>query len=134
LIFDFVFYERQISGDVIRNSDIRKRLTKKIDLNIPNANTDKLIGSSWFLLSCLPPACPAYRQAGGRQGRQACTVTLRCAQGFMFIAYNLRRIISILGKDRLMKHLGILVSLIFAAIVCSRRKLSHLEAMWYYKR
>jgi hypothetical protein len=40
LIFDFVFYERQISGDVIRNSDIRKRLTKKIDLNIPNANTD----------------------------------------------------------------------------------------------
>jgi hypothetical protein len=47
----------------------------------------------------------------------------------MFIAYNLRRIISILGKDQLMKYLGILVSLIFTAIVCFRRKISHLEAM-----
>jgi hypothetical protein len=62
-------------------------------------------------------------------GRQACTVTLRCAQVFMFIAYNLRRIISILGKNQLMKYLGILVSLIFTAIVCFRLKLSHLEAM-----
>jgi len=33
--------------------------------------------------------------------------------GFMFIAYNLRRIISILGKDQLMKYLRILVPLFF---------------------
>jgi hypothetical protein len=32
---------------------------------------------------CLPPACPAYRQAGGRQGRQPCTVILRFAQDFL---------------------------------------------------
>ena len=49
--------------------------------------------------------------------------------GFMFIAYNLRRIISILGKDQLMKYLGILASLIFTVTVCFRRKISHLEVM-----
>ena len=49
--------------------------------------------------------------------------------GFMFIAYNLRRIISILGKDQLMKYLGTLASLIFAVTVYFRRKISHLESM-----
>jgi hypothetical protein len=45
LIFVLVFYERHISGDLIKNRDIRKRLTKKIDLNILNANT----GNKWHL-------------------------------------------------------------------------------------
>jgi hypothetical protein len=66
LIFDFVFYERQISGDVIINSDIRKRLTKKIDLNIPNANTDK-INRFVMVFTFLPAACLPV----GRAGRKA---------------------------------------------------------------
>jgi len=41
--------------------------------------------------------------------------------GFMFIAYNLRRIISILGKDQLMKYLRILVSNFSSKIHLSRR-------------
>jgi hypothetical protein len=46
--------------------------------------------------------------------------------GFMFIAYNLRRIISILGKDQLMKYLRILASLFLTITAFFRRKLSRL--------
>jgi len=44
--------------------------------------------------------------------------------GFMFIAYDLRRIISILGKDQLMKYLRILASLFLTITGFFRRKLS----------
>jgi transposase len=47
--------------------------------------------------------------------------------GFMFIAYNLRRIISILGKDQLMEYLRILASLFLTITAFFRRKLSRLE-------
>jgi transposase len=47
--------------------------------------------------------------------------------GFMFIAYNIRRIISILGKDQLMKYLRILGSLFLTVSACFRRKISRLE-------
>jgi transposase len=46
--------------------------------------------------------------------------------GFMFIAYNFRRIISILGKDQLMKYLRILASLFLTITAFFRRKLSRL--------
>jgi transposase len=48
--------------------------------------------------------------------------------GFMFIAYNLRRIISILGKDQLMKYLRILASLVFAVTTFFRQIISSLKA------
>jgi transposase len=48
--------------------------------------------------------------------------------GFMFITYNLRRILSILGKDQLMKHLKILVLLFLTVSAFFRRKISRLEA------
>jgi transposase len=47
--------------------------------------------------------------------------------GFMFIAYNIRRIISILGKDQLMKYLRILGSLFLTVSARFRRKISRLE-------
>jgi hypothetical protein len=47
--------------------------------------------------------------------------------GLMFIAYNLRRIISILGKDQLMEYLRILVSLFLTVSAFLRRKISRLE-------
>jgi len=53
--------------------------------------------------------------------------------GFMFIAYNLRRIISILGKDQMMEYLRILVSLFLTVSACFRRKISRLEAVVYQK-
>jgi transposase len=46
--------------------------------------------------------------------------------GFIFIAYNLRRIISISGKDKLMKYLRILASLFLTISAFFRRKLSRL--------
>jgi hypothetical protein len=49
--------------------------------------------------------------------------------GFMFIAYNLRRIISILGKDRLMEYLRILVSLLLPVSAFFRRIINRLEAV-----
>jgi hypothetical protein len=51
--------------------------------------------------------------------------------GFMFIAYNLRRIISILGKDQLMKYLRILAALFLPVSACYRRIISRLEAVVY---
>jgi transposase len=48
--------------------------------------------------------------------------------GFMFIAYNLRRIINILEKDQMMEYLRILALLFFTVSVFLRRKLSRLEA------
>jgi transposase len=53
--------------------------------------------------------------------------------GFMFIAYNLRRIISILGKDQMMKYLGILASLFLDAVAFLRQKISHFEAVFLQK-
>jgi len=53
--------------------------------------------------------------------------------GFMFIAYNLRRIISILGKDQLMKYLKILVSLYLTVLAFFRREISRLEASVFQK-
>jgi hypothetical protein len=48
--------------------------------------------------------------------------------GFMFIVYNLRRIISILGKDQMMEYLRILVPLFLTVLAFFRRKISRLEA------
>jgi hypothetical protein len=53
--------------------------------------------------------------------------------GFIFIAYNLRRIISILGKDQLMEYLKILISLFLPVSVFFRRIISRLEAVVYQK-
>jgi transposase len=47
--------------------------------------------------------------------------------GFMFIAYNLRRIINILGKDVIMKYLRILVSMFLTVLAFFRRKISCFE-------
>jgi len=47
--------------------------------------------------------------------------------GFIFIAYNIRRIISILGKERLEKYLRILVSLFFHISSLFKRKISLFE-------
>lgn len=47
--------------------------------------------------------------------------------GFMFIAYNLRRIISILGKNQLNEYLRILVLLCLTVSALFRRKISWLE-------
>jgi transposase len=47
--------------------------------------------------------------------------------GFMFIAYNLRRIINILGKDQMMEYLRILASMFSAVSAFFRRKISRLE-------
>ena len=46
--------------------------------------------------------------------------------GFMFIAYNLRRIISILGENRLMEYLRILVPLFLTVSTFLRRKIRSL--------
>ena len=53
--------------------------------------------------------------------------------GFMFIAYNLRRIIRILGKDQLMKYLRILGSLFLTVSAFFRRKISRLQASGFHK-
>ena len=53
--------------------------------------------------------------------------------GFMFIAYNLRRIISILGKDQMMEYLRILVSLFLTISSSFRRKISRLKASVFQK-
>ncbi|MCX6335544.1 MAG: IS1182 family transposase [Bacteroidia bacterium] len=53
--------------------------------------------------------------------------------GFMFIAYNLRRIISILGKDQLMKYLRILVPLYLTVLAFLRGGISRLEAFVFQK-
>jgi transposase len=53
--------------------------------------------------------------------------------GFMFIAYNIRRIISILGKDQLMKHLRILVLLYLTVLVFLRGEISRLKTSVFQK-
>ena len=53
--------------------------------------------------------------------------------GFMFIAYNLRRIISISGKDQMMEYLRILVSLFLTISSSFRRKISQLKASVFQK-
>jgi len=53
--------------------------------------------------------------------------------GFMFIAYNLRRIISILGKDQLMKYLRILVPLYLTVLAFLRGEISRLKASVFQK-
>jgi hypothetical protein len=47
----------------------------------------------------------------------------------MFIPYNLRRIISILGKDYLMEYLRVLVQLFLTVSAFFRRKIRLMEAM-----
>jgi hypothetical protein len=64
-----------------------------------------------------------------KQGKDRATSDV----GFMFIAYNLRRIISILGKDQLMKYLRILVPLYLTVIVFLRGGLSRLKTSVFQK-
>jgi hypothetical protein len=51
--------------------------------------------------------------------------------GFMFIAYNLRRIVNILTRDQLIEYLRILVSLFFSIIHLSRLKNSHFMTTFF---
>jgi transposase len=51
--------------------------------------------------------------------------------GFIFIAYNIRRIINILGQDLLKEYLRMLLSLFLAVSDLFRRKLSRLEELIY---
>lgn len=51
--------------------------------------------------------------------------------GFMFIAYNLRRIGNILTRDRLIEYLRILVSVFLSKIHLSRLKNSHLKITFF---
>ncbi|MGZ5192215.1 MAG: transposase, partial [Flavisolibacter sp.] len=53
--------------------------------------------------------------------------------GFMFIAYNFRRIISILGKDPLIKYLRILASFFLTVSAFFQRRISRLEASVFLK-
>jgi len=53
--------------------------------------------------------------------------------GFMFIAYNFRRIISILGKDQLIKYLRILASFFLTVSAFFRLRISRLEASVFLK-
>jgi transposase len=53
--------------------------------------------------------------------------------GFMFIAYNFRRIISILGKDQLMEYLRILALFFLTVSAFFRRRISRLEASVFLK-
>jgi transposase len=53
--------------------------------------------------------------------------------GLMFIAYNIRRIISILGKDQLMKYLRILVPLYLTVLVFLRGEISRLKTSVFQK-
>ncbi|MDO9339495.1 MAG: hypothetical protein Q7T72_03100, partial [Bacteroidales bacterium] len=51
--------------------------------------------------------------------------------GFMFIAYNLRRIVNILTGDQLREYLRILVSLFFSKTHLSRLKKSHFKTTFF---
>ncbi|MDO9340809.1 MAG: IS1182 family transposase [Bacteroidales bacterium] len=51
--------------------------------------------------------------------------------GFMFIAYNLRRIVNILTRDQLREYLRILVSLFFSKTHLSRLKKSHFKTTFF---
>jgi hypothetical protein len=51
--------------------------------------------------------------------------------GFMFIAYNLRRIGNILTRDRLMEYLRMLVSLFFSKKAISRLKNSLFRTIFF---
>jgi len=51
--------------------------------------------------------------------------------GFMFIAYNLRRIINILGQDLLREYLRILSPLFLTVFAFFRRKISLLETFLF---
>jgi hypothetical protein len=51
--------------------------------------------------------------------------------GFMFIAYNLRRIVNILTRDQLREYLRILVLLFFSNKALSRLKNSHFEITFF---
>ena len=53
--------------------------------------------------------------------------------GFMFIAYNLRRIGNILTRDQLKEYLRILVSLFLRKIHLSRLKISHFRTSFFRK-
>jgi hypothetical protein len=49
---------------------------------------------------------------------------------FMFIAYNLRRIVNILTRDQLIEYLRILVSLFLSKVHLSRLKNSYFETTY----
>jgi transposase len=51
--------------------------------------------------------------------------------GFMFIAYNLRRIVNILTRDQLIEYLRILVSIFLRKIHLSRLKYSHFVTTFF---
>jgi len=51
--------------------------------------------------------------------------------GFMFIAYNLRRIVNILTRDQLIEYLRILVSMFLRKIHISRLKYSHFVTTFF---
>jgi transposase len=53
--------------------------------------------------------------------------------GFMFIAYNIRRMINILGRDELNKYLEVLVSLILNLIRQYKQKISLFQSSCYLK-
>lgn len=53
--------------------------------------------------------------------------------GFMFIAYNIRRIINILGRDELRKYLEVLVLLLLNQIRQYKRKIGYLQPSYYLK-
>ena len=53
--------------------------------------------------------------------------------GFMFIAYNIRRIINILGRDELRKYLEVLVLLLLNQIRQYKRKIGSLQPYYYLK-
>jgi hypothetical protein len=47
--------------------------------------------------------------------------------GFMFIAYNFRRILNILGHDRMKEYLRILATLFFGIFCTFKTKFSHFQ-------
>ncbi|MCX6321764.1 MAG: transposase, partial [Bacteroidia bacterium] len=51
--------------------------------------------------------------------------------GFMFIAYNLRRIVNILTGDQLREYLRILISLFFSKIHLYRLKKGHFKTTFF---
>ena len=53
--------------------------------------------------------------------------------GFMFVAYNIRRMINILGRDELKKYLEVLVSLILNLIRQYKQKISLFQSSYYLK-
>ena len=72
--------------------------------------------------------CPVKEECSkARKGKQRASADV----GFMFIAYNLRRIINIVGKNALKKYLEVLVLLVSGKYRSIRLKISLLKAIKY---